>query len=108
MVDNCSSVIQSGPIPPAPSPDGELPRATARELVDALADVGVDDLRDHHLALVLAVAEISQEAGAHWSWGPDDPTVALLRAAAKLALDSPEASSIHAARLRLALDERPR
>ena len=77
-------------------------RATARALCEALAPLELDELREHHLTLAMAVAELSQSAGRAWPWGPDDPTVALLRAVAKLALDAPQATSQHAARLQAA------
>lgn len=87
------------------TPTNEPGRDTASELIQTLGRVEIDDLRSHHVTLVIAVAELSRDAGLDWPWGPDDPTVALLRAAAKLAIDAPEAASEHAAFLRRALTD---
>lgn len=81
----------------------DAPTSTARELAAAVGQLDLESLRKHHLALLLAVAELAGDAGTDWPWSPDDPTVALLRAVAKLSLDAPDASSPHAAALIAAL-----
>ena len=75
------------------------PKATARELNDALALRGLSEIRPHGLALAMAVIELNQNAGLPARWTHDDPTVALLRVAAKLCLAHPDASSTAAADL---------
>ncbi len=72
---------------PAPAP------ATARELAAAIGCLDLDDLRTHHLALTLAVAELSAGAGMPWPWAVDDPTVTLVRAVAKLSLVAPDVTA---------------
>jgi hypothetical protein len=63
-------------------------------------------MRDHHLALAMAVIELAADGERPLPWSHDDPTVALLRAAAKLALTAPQATSSAAADLlqRLEID----
>ncbi|MFV0526546.1 MAG: hypothetical protein ACK5RL_18835 [Acidimicrobiales bacterium] len=73
--------------------------ATVGQLVDALAHWSLDDLDHHRLDLAVAIAELSGAAGRRWSCGPDEPTVALVRAASKLAITAPGATSAQAARL---------
>lgn len=76
-----------------------LPRASSAELNSALCAVEIDEAREHHLALAMAVIELAADAGSPFPWGHDDPTIALLRAAAKLSLTSPDATSSSAADL---------
>ena len=76
-----------------------LPRVRADALSGALAGAELDDLRDHHLALAMAVIELASDAGTPFPWTHDDPTVALLRAAAKLSITAPDATSSAAADL---------
>lgn len=73
------------------------PKITARALNDALAFCELDEIRLHYLALVMAVIELSQDAGLPAIWTHDDPTVALLRVAARLSLTHPDAESSAAA-----------
>lgn len=75
------------------------PRARADALAVAVGSVDVETMREHHLALAMAVIELAADGGRPLPWSHDDPTVALLRAAAKLALTSPAASSSAAADL---------
>ena len=71
--------------------DDEAPStATARELALTIGRLDLDDLRRHHLQLALAVAELSAGAGVPWPWTADDPTVALVRAVAKLSIVAPD------------------
>ncbi|MFV0259123.1 MAG: hypothetical protein ACK5PP_11835 [Acidimicrobiales bacterium] len=91
--------------PPTNRPGPGAGAATARALVEVLAVRDLDELDRHRLDLAVAVAELSAAAGRDWSWGPDEPTVALVRAAAKLALVAPRAASTQAARLVRTLDE---
>ncbi|MGH1489501.1 MAG: hypothetical protein ACRBK7_08940 [Acidimicrobiales bacterium] len=85
---------------PRPTVEPEaLPRARADALGQALGHLNLDELRDHHLALAMAVIELAADAGSPLPWTHDDPTVALLRAAANLALTSPDATSSAAADL---------
>lgn len=74
-------------------------KATALALNDALAFRDLGEARPHHLALAMAVIELSQDAGLPALWTHDDPTVALLRAAAKICQTHPEAASSAAAEL---------
>jgi len=74
-------------------------RISALALNDALAFAELADVRVHHLALAMAVIELTQDAGVRALWTVDDPTVALLRAAAKLARTNPQAMSGAAAGL---------
>ncbi len=83
---------------------GSRPRARADALAAAIGSVEVETMRDHHLALAMAVIELAADGGRPLPWSHDDPTVALLRAAAKLALTTPEATSSAAADLLLALE----
>lgn len=76
-----------------------LPRVRADALSGALAGAELDTLRDHHLALAMAVIELASEAGTPFPWTHDDPTIALLRAAAKLSITAPDATSSAAADL---------
>lgn len=79
--------------------ESALPRVQADALARAVAGVGLDTLRERHLALAMAVIELAADAGAPLPWSHDDPTVALLRALAKLAITSPDATSSAAAGL---------
>lgn len=79
--------------------DDRRPVLSARDLAGMVGPLDLDQLRPHHLTLVVAVAELARDAGIDWPWGPDDPVVALLRALAKLSIVAPEATSEHAARL---------
>ena len=88
---------------PTSAPDGvefvaRIP-ARADEFVRSVAPLDLDTLRAHHLELAMAVIELAADAGSPLPWGHDDPTVALLRAAAKLALTAPSATSSAAADL---------
>ncbi len=78
---------------------GSRPRARADALAAVIGSVEVDAMRDHHLALAMAVIELAADAGRPLPWSHDDPTVALLRAASKLALTTPGATSSAAADL---------
>lgn len=62
-----------------------------------LGTVDLHTLRRHHLSLAMAVVELAADAASPFPWTHDDPTVALLRAAAKLSLTAPEATSSAAA-----------
>jgi len=75
------------------------PRARADALAAAIGSVEVETMRDHHLALAMAVIELAADGGRPLAWSHDDPTVALLRAASKLALTTPGATSSAAADL---------
>ena len=66
---------------------------TAQSLAAALGVLELDDLRHHHIELTSATAELARAAGRDWPWGHDDPTVAVLRALAKLAILAPDATS---------------
>jgi len=76
-----------------------LNRASADALSRVLGQTSLDALREHHLALAMAVIELAADAGRPLPWTTDDPTVALLRAAAKLTIDHPDATSSAAAGL---------
>ncbi len=78
---------------------GSRPRARADALAAAIGSVEVETMRDHHLALAMAVIELAADGGRPLPWSHDDPTVALLRAASKLALTTPGATSSAAADL---------
>ena len=84
----------------------DRPRVRADALSRAIGAVEIDAVRQHHLALAMAVVELAADAGAPLPWSHDDPTVALLRAVAKLSLTAPGATSSAASDLldRLALD----
>jgi hypothetical protein len=75
------------------------PGATARDLALAIGHLDLEMVHEHHLDLLIAVADLADAAGCGWPWGHDDPTVALVRAVAKLALVAPGARSEHAAAL---------
>lgn len=79
--------------------EGPPPGARADSLARTIGAAPLDTLRDHHLTLALAVIELADAADRPLPWSTDDPTVALLRAATKLALDAPEATSPAAAQL---------
>lgn len=78
-------------------------RITARALNDVLAFREIGELRVHHLAVAMAVIELNQDAGVPAIWTHDDPTVALLRVAARLSLTHPDAVSSAAAELAASL-----
>lgn len=88
----------SPPSAPALSPDTR-PRARADALAATIGRLDVNTMREHHLALAMAVIELAADGDRPLPWSHDDPTVALLRAAAKLALTAPEATSSAAADL---------
>lgn len=97
------------PSPPASTTHPEIGPETpidVRTLARRLGPLSPDSLRECHALLVMAVLELSEDAGKRWPWGIDDPTVALLRAVAKLSLVAPEATSATAAQLIALLDER--
>lgn len=96
----------SPPSAPAQSPDTR-PRARADALAAAIGGVDIETMRDHHLALAMAVIELAADGERPLPWSHDDPTVALLRAAAKLALTAPEATSSAAADLLQRLETEP-
>lgn len=73
--------------------------STAAELAEALADFDIDGLQQHRITLLMAVAELSASAGYPWTWGPEDPVVALFRAVVRLSLTHPNLSSGFAKRL---------
>lgn len=79
------------------------PTATTRQLALALARYDVGDLEAWHAELWSAVTELSVAAGRTWSFDTDEPTIALLRAAAVLAGRHPDASGTSAAVLVAAL-----
>ncbi len=79
--------------------NGPSARVSARALNTVLGSLEIDAVREHHLTLAMAIIELSAEAASPLPWSHDDPTIALLRAAAKLSLISPEASSSAAALL---------
>lgn len=64
-----------------------------------LCSVDLDQVRTHHLALAMAVIELANDCGSPFPWTHDDPTIALLRAAAKLSFSNPNATSSAAADL---------
>lgn len=78
-------------------------KITARALNDALAFRELNEIRVHYLALAMAVIELNQDAGLPAFWTHDDPTVALLRVAARLSLTHPNATSSAAAELAASL-----
>lgn len=88
-------ILPNGPLPTSPGRSQIRADAFAHEL----GAVELDTARDHHLALAMAVIEFAVDAGAPLPWSHDDPTVALLRAAAKLSLTAPHATSSAAADL---------
>lgn len=73
---------------------------TARDFVASVGSVDVDVLRDHHLDLAAVTAELARDTAMDWPWTPDDSTVALLRALARIAITAPEATSQRASALR--------
>lgn len=77
----------------------DLPRVSVGVLNEALSFADLDEVRTHHLALAMAVIELAHDAGSPFPWTHDDPTIALLRAAAKISLTHPEATSSAAADL---------
>lgn len=84
--------------------DDELAAVSARELAQVLAKLEVDEIAQHHVELVTAVAELARSAGNDWPWTSDDPTVALLRAVAMLAINAPDVTSRRAGDLYRTLD----
>lgn len=78
---------------------GDGREMTARELALAIGLVELDVLRTHHRQLAAAVADLARVAGRNWAVAADDPTVAVLRALADLAIEAPDATSGHAAPL---------
>lgn len=80
-------------------PDPGRPRARADAFSRAVGAVDLEELRHHHLALAMAVIEFAADGERPLPWSHDDPTVALLRAAAKLSLTAPDATSAAAADL---------
>jgi hypothetical protein len=96
------STLASDPIPFDWSTP-EAPTATARQLALALARFDVLELEAWHAELRGAVAELSVAAGRSWHFCDDEPTIALLRAAAVLAGRSPEVAGAEAAMLVAAL-----
>ncbi len=83
------NAVETAPLSP--------PRLRADELNHVLSAHDVASLQPHHLALAMAVIEFAADAGEAGRtpllWSHDDPTVALLRAAAKLSLTTPHATS---------------
>ena len=78
---------------------GRAERERADVFARSVGSASLDTLRDHHVALAMAVIELAHDAGRPLPWSTDDATVALLRAAAKLAIDTPHATSAAAADL---------
>ncbi|MEO1061923.1 MAG: hypothetical protein AAFZ07_10925 [Actinomycetota bacterium] len=79
------------------------PTATTQQLALALARHDVDELEAWNAELWSAVTELSLAAGRPWSFDRDEPTIALLRAAAVLAGRHPDVSGTSAAVLVAAL-----
>jgi len=73
--------------------------STARQLALAIGPLDLDTIRNHHLELTLAVSELASNAGKPWPWTADDPTVALVRALARLAVLAPDTRADAAGRL---------
>ena len=69
------------------------PTARADTFCQALADIELDALRQHHLALAMAVSELAGDSGSGLRWTQEDSIVVLLRAAATLAMTVPSATS---------------
>ncbi|MEM7341746.1 MAG: hypothetical protein AAF467_24075 [Actinomycetota bacterium] len=72
---------------------GDRPTTSARHLAAQLGAIDAGALRAHHRVIAAAVEELAASAGLRWPWGVDDPTVALLRVLAKLAIDHPDAAT---------------
>lgn len=75
-------------------------RMTARDFVLAVGSLDLAALRTHHVDLAAVTAELAKDAEMDWPWTPDDPTVALLRAIARIAIVAPDATSERATALR--------
>jgi hypothetical protein len=73
---------------------------TARDFAVSIGSVELDVLRAHHVDLAAVTAELARDAAMEWPWTPDDPTVALLRALARIAIAAPDATSHRATALR--------
>ena len=74
-------------------------RATAVDFGRTIGSLDLDTLREHQLAVAMAVIELAADAQHPFPWSHDDPTVALVRAAAKIALTAPDSTSSAAADL---------
>lgn len=72
---------------------------TARDVAGMVGGLDLDVLRAHHGGLAAVTAELAVDARMDWPCTADDPTVALLRALARIAIDAPEATSRQASRL---------
>ncbi len=81
----------------------EVPTATARQLALSLSRYDVHEVDAWRAELRAAVAELAFVAGRPWELAEDEPTIALLRAAAVLAGRSPEVAGVAAAELVAAL-----
>jgi len=75
----------------APQPQKPIRTATAAEIGRLVANIDLDAARRHHVEMAAVVAELAHDADMDWPWTHDDPTVAVLRAFAKLALVAPHA-----------------
>lgn len=72
---------------------------SARDAVWTIGQIDLDELRRHHLEIMSAAAELARAAGRPWHWGTEDPTVVLVRALSRLAVQAPDATSERAADL---------
>ena len=73
--------------------------ATARELNEELGHWTVADLVEVQAELAVAVISLARAGGQPWFIGNDEPTVALLRLSARMALRSPEVSTTEASQV---------
>lgn len=78
----------------ATPPDSALtPSMTAAEICRALGGVDLGVARRHHVEVATVVAELAEDARMNWPWTHDDPTVALLRALARISIVAPGSTS---------------
>ncbi len=73
--------------------------STSVELAQLVGQLDVAALRGWQVELAATVADLATAADMPWPTGPDDPTVALLRVIARIALAAPEARSVVAQQL---------
>ena len=73
--------------------------ATVCELNDELGRWSVAALNAYQAELAVAVLSLARESGQPWRIGHDEPTVALLRISARLALLQPDIATAATAQL---------
>jgi hypothetical protein len=66
---------------------------TAAEVGRVVGHLDLEVARLHHVEMTTVIAELAEDAKMDWPWTHDDPTVAVLRAFARLSLAAPNAVS---------------